>query len=200
MDNRHNLQNSYFTLRHGKSVPNVEGIILSDPVDGISLDYGLVEEGLQQVQSAVIAAVRKGELDENVVIVSSDFSRAKQSAEIARQILSCQPIIFDPRLRERFFGKYERGSNQNYQKVWDLDVHNPDHTEMGVESANAVQRRFWELIMDCERDFSDQKIVLASHGDTLQIGETAFRQISAAQHRAVPHLQTAEIRKLYPRI
>ena len=67
---------------------------------------------------------------------------------------------------------------------------------MRVESASNVQFRFSEVIRDCERAFDGQTVLLASHGDTLQIGQTAFQRISAGEHRSLPHLQTAEIRRL----
>ncbi|GEM_PF-6369883 len=91
------LKNGYVVLRHGQSIPNVERIILSDPLEGEKERYTLTPKGEEEV-------------------------RAK------------------------------------------------------------VQQ--------------DKTILLVSHGDPLQILETAFKDISPALHRSLPHLQTGDVRAL----
>ena len=134
-------------------------------------------------------------LDAGAVIVSSDFDRALESAVIARHALNCRaPIETDIRLRERNFGELELGSDRAYSAVWQQDEQDPDSDFRGVESANRVMARVTELIVDLERRFVDTSLLLVSHGDALQILQTAFAGRDASMHRQLQHLQTAEIR------
>lgn len=194
-----------YGLRHGESKPNISmlpdsdrpGIIISDPAVGIDADYGLTNHGRLQVSESAGRALRSGILDSDTMIISSDFSRARESARIAAEILSVRHLFFVSHLRERFFGILEGTSAQNYQLVWDEDERDPDHNLYGVESVNQVLARTTSLIAGilAANHVAEKKILLVSHGDSLQIMETGFRKISAARHRYLPHLQTAEIRR-----
>lgn len=189
------LSNRYFVIRHGKSEANAQEIILSHPDEGTTA-FGLVDEGREQVRSSVEKAKAQGVLDSSTIVISSDFTRCRETAEIAREILGAGPVQLTPKLRERYFGNYERQSNENYQKVWDIDKDDHHHKEENVESAMEVQDRVTSLITELEQKYSGQKILLSSHGDALQILQTGFEKVPAAKHRDLPHLNTAEIREL----
>ncbi len=190
------LKNNYFVLRHGQSTANVAGIILSGLEDGKKEEYTLTKEGEEQVRTSVSKFKADGVLNENTVIYSSPFSRCKRTAEVAQEVLGVKNgIIFDDRLRERWFGDWEKTHNSNYQKTWDIDKHNPEHKEKNVESAADVQKRAVELVKEIENKYSEKNILLVSHGDTLQIMQTGFKKASPAIHRELEHLQVAEVRK-----
>lgn len=189
------LKNRYFVLRHGTSLANKAGIILSDPADGTT-SYGLAAEGRDEVRRSAQAALDAGLLGADTVIISSDFIRAHETAEIAREALGAKPVIIDVRLRERHFGGWDKTHNSNYQKVWDDDVRDPAHTVNKVESATSVLQRTTGLITDLERRYSGRDVLLVSHGDALQILQTGFEKVSPSLHRSLPHLKTAEIRGL----
>jgi len=187
------LANRYFAMRHGQSLANLEQIIVSHPQNGID-NYGLSEQGETQVKNSVQSDPR---LDSNLLIVSSDFKRARESAEIAHELLDCiQPLRFDERLRERNFGDLELTSDSAYPLVWGQDKIDADNMEKGVESPNQVMRRVSALVCDYEANHSSLTILLVSHGDALQILQTAFSKQDASKHRQQQHLQTAEIRDL----
>lgn len=184
-------------LRHGQSNPNVAGIILSHPEDGRNPRYTLTPKGEADVLTSAQKARDEGLLDTDTLIVSSPFSRCVRTAEIVREAVGIEAeILLDDRLRERWFGDWEKTSNKNYQKVWDADRVNPAHILAGVESANDVQNRVLAFIKDLEERYVGKTILLVSHGDALQILQTGIEERSAAEHRDVPHLETAEIRKL----
>jgi broad specificity phosphatase PhoE len=63
-----------------------------------------------------------------------------------------------------------------------------------VESVNQVMSQVTELIVGLEQRFVDAILLLASHGDTLQILQTAFAGCDASTHRQLQHLHTADIR------
>lgn len=197
--NMSELQNRYFVLRHGKSRANERGIIISDPEEGVE-NYGLTEEGKEQVRKAVQEAKSEGIIDKHTIIFSSDFKRCRETSEIARDILQCAPIHFTVLLRERYFGIWEKTSLSNYQRVWDLDAQNPDQSINNVESANAVLKRVMLLINDLEKKYQHTNILLVSHGDALQILQTAFNNLSTSHHRQLPLLVTAEIRDLTKKV
>jgi len=192
------LRNRYCALRHGHSKANEKGIILSSPKDGVKEEYSLTTLGEQQVRASVMKAQQEKLLSADTVIISSPFSRARRSAEIAREILGAkEAILIDARLRERWFGTWEGTSNVHYEKVWVADKKNPYHTECMIEAAASVQHRVTELILTIECTCKGKTFLLVSHGDALQILQTAFARKSPAVHRSMKHLETAEVRELH---
>ena len=188
-----NLRNRYFAMRHGHSLANQQGLIVSDPENGLD-GFGLSPRGREQVETSI---GQSGLNDQPLRIVSSDFRRALESAQIALQLLDTRTeLVTDPRLRERFFGELELGTDAAYETVWQRDAVNADHRELGVESASSVMARVTGLVADLEAEHADETFLLVSHGDALQILLTAFAGLDASTHRNIDHLQTAEIRAL----
>lgn len=187
------LSNRYFAMRHGHSTANQQGIIVSHPENGCD-QYGLSNLGRLQVKESLQNFVL---LDVNTIIVSSDFSRARESAEIASALLHCDGSInLDLRLRERDFGELELASDSGYADVWQEDAANPDSRLRGVESVNQVMTRVTSVVAEYEDRYSGATILLVSHGDALQILQTAFARKDGSSHRQLDHLHTAQIRQL----
>jgi len=187
------LNNRYFAVRHGNSLANQQGIIVSHPQHGVS-EYGLSETGQLQVIESVD---RDHHLDAATLIVSSDFRRARETSEIIhRQLDSHYPLSFDQRLRERNFGELELGPDSAYAGVWQEDEINANNQLRAVESPNQVMARVSELVSEYESRYSQATVLLVSHGDALQILQTAFAKQDASKHRRQRHLETAEIRPL----
>ncbi len=193
---KHNaLKNTYVLMRHGTSLANDEGIILSDPKKGVS-GYGLSATGKEEARRSAQKAKEAGMLDASVIIWSSDFARARETAEITAQVLGAKPITLTQTLRERFFGDWDGKENSNYEKIWHDDAQDTDHTASGVESVKSVLNRVVALIEELEQTYTNKTILLVSHGDTLQILQTAFANVPLSEHRPPQHLHTAEIRLL----
>lgn len=187
------LRNRYFAFRHGESQANVEGIIVSHPDIG-TVKYGLSDEGRRQVRSS---AKKLPELN-NPVIVSSDFRRAMETAEIIRSILSLESVKTDPRLRERFFGHWDGTCYLHYADTWKKDAVDPDQEIGGSESANTVRRRMVEVVKDLDAGFAGRDVLIVSHGDPLRMLQTAFAGLDTSMNRTVPYFETAEWRLLNP--
>lgn len=105
------------------------------------------------------------------------------------------------KLRERFFGDFNGGSDSHYQDVWDVDCVDPYHTEFKVESVNSVVERTSSLVLDVEKELNmeggDPYIaILVAHGDVLQIMQTAFLKKDGSVHRSLQHLETASAREM----
>jgi probable phosphoglycerate mutase len=185
------LANAYSVMRHGQSKANVAGIIVSRIENDRRGDYGLSQLGRTQA----LEAAQTCDLPRDTVICSSDFSRARQTAEIVRANLGAPELDLKEALRERCFGEWEGSAADNYGRVWAADE--TDSPQVGgVEPAAAVLDRTTALIVDLERRYSDRHILLVSHGDTLQILQAGFLRMSPARHRRLPGLKTAEIRQL----
>jgi len=190
------FKNIYFGLRHGESIPNTRGIILSSVGEGIKEENTLTANGEQQVSRSVSVAKERGLLDSGTIIYSSPFSRCRKTAEIAKNILGAEAgIVIDDRLRERWFGDWEGTSNTNYPMIWAKDAANPDNKGAHVESAAEVVARVTGLIHELEATYSGKNILFASHGDALQILQTFFEDADPSAHRELPHFAVAEIRK-----
>ncbi len=194
---RPTFKNHYFLLRHGESMPNIRGVILSDLEEEKKDEHTLTKNGEEQVQCSVRDAKAQDLLDKNTIIFSSPFSRCRKTAEIAKEVLGAKAeIIFDDRLRERWFGDWEGKSNVHYQDVWDKDVLDPDHKDANVESTTEVVARVAGLIRDLEDRYAGKNILLVSHGDALQILQTFFENRPPSTHRELAHLKVAEVRKV----
>ena len=76
------MKNQYFVMRHGESKANALGIIVSDPNNGVS-NYGLTEKGEWQATASAQKAIDVFGFDSQTIIYSSDFKRAKETAEKA---------------------------------------------------------------------------------------------------------------------
>ncbi|HVU59739.1 MAG TPA: histidine phosphatase family protein [Candidatus Saccharimonadales bacterium] len=186
------LTNRYYVMRHGQSKANLQNIIVSHPQNGTHMDYALTELGKQQAY----ASAKQSSLSSDTVIYASDFSRARETAEIVREVLGTPVVHITIALRERHFGDWEKSDSANYHTVWASDKTNADHREHNVESVNAVLDRVTRFILSLEKRYTDKDILLVSHGDTLQILQTAFENTSPTEHRGLRHLETAEIRRM----
>lgn len=191
------LNNHYFALRHGQSMANVEGLIVSTAENGVP-KYGLSDEGRAQVTRSVNNAKASNALNASTRIISSDFKRAHESAKMAKALLaSAHSIELDAKLRERDFGDFELMDNSHYQTVWDNDAIDSSHTIDNAESADAVMRRATAVVATLEEQYSGETFLLVAHGDTLQILQAAFKKYPASKQREMVHLETAEIRALH---
>lgn len=179
-------------MRHGESKANIEGIIVSDPSIGTA-NYGLTPAGITQAEKA--ADSYKGIHDE-IIICSSDFQRTRETSEILKKNWNRPEIIFTSKLRERFFGVFEGKSNENYEKIWEMDIKGGDISNQSIESPEEVAQRVEDFIAEIENQFNGKTVFLISHGDCLQILQAVKLGLSPRNHRSVPHLNVAEIREL----
>lgn len=185
------VKKCYYLMRHGRSKANDAGLIISDPETGCK-DWGLSPEGREQIT----VALKSCALPEDLCIIASDFTRTRETAELAAELLDLAPPRLDVRLRERFFGAFEGKSNRHYQDVWDKDCLDDTHREWNVESARSVMDRTSALIKELEEEKEHSSYLLVSHGDALQILLCWFQSVPPEKHRELKHLETGEIRPI----
>ena len=175
-------------MRHAQSKANAGGIIVSRIENDRQDDYGLTEHGRQQALAAAQSCGLPG-----TRFYSSDFSRARQTAEIVRAHVGAPEVVIAEALRERCFGQWEGSATGNYVRVWAADETDPVHADGNVEPAAAVLDRATALIAQLERQHCGRDFLLVSHGDILQILQAGFSGMDPSKHRLLPHLATAEI-------
>ncbi len=185
---------------------NVAGLIVSAPFTGTTA-YGLTAEGNNQVRMSL--AQFSGVPPTRVI--SSDFLRARQTAALAARYFELPSPELNVGLRERFFGSWEGLADTGYTQVWVQDetetdcciddaVKDAGSKEQGVvEPVKTVLQRGLDTLQALEARHSGEVLLLVSHGDLVQILQTAFVGLAASAHRRVPHHQTAEIRHLVRR-
>jgi len=202
------LRQDYYALRHGQSLANVEGIIMSDPTKACT-NYGLSEKGKQQATAAAddVRTTFVAHGYEGLVILTSDLLRAKETAvtvfDGTRDLPTHEDrIIIETRLRERWFGEWDGTSDENYHKVWKDDEFDSSHTLKRVESVNEVMERTTKCILEWDDHLASKyeekrcMVILVAHGDVLQILQTAFEKMDGRLHRTLQHLETAQLRQL----
>ncbi|ANG64617.1 hypothetical protein A8C75_20490 [Marinobacterium aestuarii] len=200
------FNNSYYLMRHGQSEANVAGLIVSAPFIGTTA-YGLTEEGERQVQ----ASLAHFEGPRPTRVISSDFLRARQTAVLAARYFELPSPELDVGLRERFFGGWEGQADSGYGQVWQQDEADTDGSldkaaedagsqgQGAVEPVSCVLQRGLDTLRALDTRHAGEVLLLVSHGDLVQILQTAFVGLAARAHRRVPHHQTAEIRSLVSR-
>ena len=188
------LRNEYYALRHGWSKANEAGIIVSRVAAGAKLEYGLHATGREQA-SAAGEAFKAIAGERPVAILSSDFSRTFETAKIVAAAVDAD-VEAEPALRERDFGDFELGPNTAYDQVWARDAVDATHTDNQVEAAAAVLSRAAGAVQRVEGAREGHAVLLVSHGDCLQILQTAFAGVDVSAHRSLPHLETCELRRL----
>jgi probable phosphoglycerate mutase len=177
-------------MRHGQSKANVAGVIVSRIDVDRGGDYGLSALGREQARTAATASG----LPAGTMICSSDFARARETAEIVRAVLGAPAVTLAEALRERYFGDWDGTGTENYGCVWADDE--AGRTGHGAEPVTSVLDRTTAFVARLEKDQQDQDILLVSHGDALQILQAGFQYLDPARHRSLPHLETAEVRRL----
>ncbi|NUS72532.1 MAG: histidine phosphatase family protein [Corynebacteriales bacterium] len=185
------LRNQYVTLRHGESAANVARVVASSPALGVP-KFGLTSQGIAQVQTSVRNYLTNNPAPE--VLYSSDFSRARHTADIAAQAGIGGGLVRPAyELRERHFGEHDGGSADCYTEVWKRDADDIHHKWGDVESVADVAIRMLALIKRLEEQHENCTIVLVGHADPLKIAHAALQGMSpGAHHCALPLMGNAE--------
>lgn len=195
--------NTLILLRHGESTANVASVIVSRPSIGVKSEHGLTAKGREQATNAGRQLNELSKASGQIpLVLSSDFSRAYETACIAADQIDGQPKVrVDTRLRERFFGAYDGLSSTLYESVWEQDVVlGTDEPQVwaagakGVESVYSVSARMSQVVKEVNAQFTNHIVCLVSHGDALQILQASSRALPPWQHRTLQHLGNCEVR------
>ncbi|KAJ3062356.1 hypothetical protein HDU98_001772 [Podochytrium sp. JEL0797] len=189
-------------VRHAQSMANVADRICSWPENGTLSTEGLSDVGKAQIATSALEFTSTLTLpkDAAIKLISSDFTRARETAEIILTTLQAAgftsaSLSLDVRLRERFFGGFEgKSGNDGYPQVWESDSRKVvfPGTESPIEVADRSVSVVREILNanDCELAF------FVAHGDTLQIMQTQAKenQMSPWDQRKLVHFENAQIK------
>lgn len=96
------------------------------------------------------------------IIISSPLKRARKTAEIiatGRNI----PIIIDKGIEERYFGKFEGKTPQefNFDEIWNYKL-NKQYDD--AESVGALFERVQGFLEKIKKEYKDKTVLLVTHG------------------------------------
>ncbi|CAA0397898.1 Histidine phosphatase superfamily clade-1 [Arabidopsis thaliana x Arabidopsis arenosa] len=175
--------NRYWVLRHGKSIPNERGLVVSSMENGVLPEYQLAPDGVAQARLAgesFLQQLKESNIElDKVRICYSPFSRTTHTARVVAEVLN---LPFDaPQckmmedLRERYFGPtFELKSHDKYPEIWALDEKDPFMGPEGGESADDVVSRLATAMKSMEAEYQRCAILVVSHGDPLQMLQNVF--------------------------
>lgn len=194
------LKNTYYLIRHGEALSNQNNILISSIKR--SPESPLTEDG----QSQVTAMCSRLQGESITQIISSDFLRTQQTAEMVSDCLSI-PVTYDARLRERFLGDFDGCHIDDMKAEVAIDDLQWDQCSHGMETYSSILERMLELVTELESRFQGESIALVSHSAPLRIlrgwlygirgVELSPRSITMNQ---VAELANAEVLKVTERV
>jgi broad specificity phosphatase PhoE len=149
------IKSNWFLVRHGETDWNKE-----DRIQG-QTDTHLNETGTTQAE-ATANFLKDKRID---LIISSDLSRAKETAEIIARATGAE-VIFDKALREINCGSLEgmfiSEANEKYGGFLDRP-----YKELGGEALEEVEERAMKALRNHRKDHEHKNVVIVSHGALL---------------------------------
>ena len=141
---------------------------------------------------------------EQIVVVSSDFTRTRETAEIVHATLNVKtPLRHDRRLRERDMGDLDLKVMSTSNKpsifdIWEDDEKDVSCARYNVESVESVAIRMSAAVKAVDQEFEDKVVVLVSHQDPLHILNSLFIGVPLPMHRKkqAPPIGNCDIREL----
>ncbi len=163
-------RNRYILMRHGYSENNHLNIINNGPRD---LDkYPLTIKGRAQAEEASRHLLKKG-ID---LIISSDFRRVRETAEIVREKLKIkEKVILDPRIREINTGIYDGRPGKDYKNFFSSIMERFTKTPEKGESLRDVCRRASDFLGELEDRYEGKTILVVTHEYGVWALETVMR-------------------------
>lgn len=152
-----------YLVRHGEAEHNVRQILDSIAGDEV---YALTSLGQEQIMAVAEAIALDGPVD---AIISSPMPRTRETTALIGAKLGIGTVLYDFRLRETDFGEWEGQPTQRFFEKYPtpetrIDADGRD----GVESVPLQRDRCAEFLADLKLHFSGKRVVLVSHGDTLE--------------------------------
>ncbi|OLS33262.1 MAG: hypothetical protein HeimAB125_00590 [Candidatus Heimdallarchaeota archaeon AB_125] len=149
------MRNSYIFLRHALTT-----IDSSQPAE----KWVISEEGIEEICNAVSS----GKFDDVDVIISSSEKKAIQTAYYLAERTE-KEINLNPNFKELNRGQEFVDTQEDYEtRVWRI-FDNPTTCSFGWETAESALARFKRGIFRLENTYSNQKIIVVSHGIILTL-------------------------------
>lgn len=144
-------------IRHGLTDWNKIGRIQGQS------DIPLNEEGRSQARKLAERLLSDQEYKWDFVITSG-LSRAQETGEIIARTLHIPLYDPDSRLVEKAFGQVEGLTAEERETLWGVDWKQLD---LGQESDEAIQERALSFLKEIGEKYSDNNVLVISHGGLL---------------------------------
>ncbi|MEK7515929.1 MAG: class I tRNA ligase family protein [Patescibacteria group bacterium] len=182
--------NTYFVMRHGEAENNVKNIVSSDVND----NYGLTSRGRAQIE-AHIPELKKSGITR---IVVSPFKRTKETAQIIGSAFGLS-VEEDHRLSELDFGALSGKSYDDFLVFEDQQMSKYSDPIQGGESYLDAKKRFGSVLYEFEQEYSNEKILIISHGIASEVLEAVVSGANADESKRIMNtidIKVADLRKL----
>lgn len=150
--------NKYFIMRHGGSEHNLKGLV------DVAVEHSsrLTEAGKTETKESV-EKLRPEGID---LVITSPFTRTKETAEIVREVLGLakENVLEDARLGEMNVKSYQGKTWADYHKDFPKTSEYFDRAKEGDESYKDVQSRIINFLFEVEEKYKNKKIVFVTHG------------------------------------
>ncbi|HEX4104105.1 MAG TPA: class I tRNA ligase family protein [Candidatus Paceibacterota bacterium] len=154
-------RNNYWVMRHGEAENNIMRLI-----DSGAGNYHLTPRGKKQVEYSAkrFKALLGREKKKIDLIVHSDITRTKETAEITAKILGIPRGTADKRLEEIHLGPTLAGCHsKQYHDQFPTYESRFEKRPEGGESIRDLRKRVWEFLQHCESKYTGKNILLVSH-------------------------------------
>jgi broad specificity phosphatase PhoE len=156
-------QLTLYLVRHGEAEHNVKQVLDSIVGDEV---YALTPRGREQITAVAEAIASDGAID---AILSSPMPRTRETAGLIAEKTGIEKVLYDFRLRETDFGQWEGQPIQKFFEKYPTPETRieTDGTD-GVESFLSQRDRCAEFLADLKEHYLGKRVVIVSHGDTLE--------------------------------
>ena len=187
--------NKYFVMRHGEAESNFKNGIICCNVDDKD---SLTDLGKKQVIES-LKLLKDKKID---LIISSDFLRTRETAEVVKKEMNTrEEIFFDKRLREFNVGEFEGKTWKEYDDIAS-GRYNYTYAAKGGESWKQIRKRVLSLVYEVEEKYKDKSILIISHAAPMRaifagvesVNNDEF--IKKLKNKEFASFNNAEIKKL----
>ena len=176
-------------VRHGETAWNVQSRLQGQ------LDVPLNDQGREQARRAA-RALADSQPD---VVVSSDLSRARETAQAIASFNQC-PLLLDADLRERSFGSFQGMTHLEVAEKWPEQSarwksRDPDFSPGDGESLRVFYARCVEATLRIAEAHAGRTVVVVAHGGVMDCLYRAASRIPLDAQR-IWSLDNAAINRL----
>ena len=186
-------RNNYFLVRHGQSETNAKGGTISSD---IKASDPLTSLGEKQIKKAA-KSLRKNKID---LIISSPFSRAKQTAEmIAKEIGYAGEIIENPKIGEMRVENWHGKSWEEYQAQFS-NMRDRFRKDIGpAENYEGARARVAAFMYEIDSKHQGKNILIVGHGAPLtliDLSSKGYSVLEMADHYYENDFENGEVREI----
>lgn len=185
LDERLTKNNRFFLVRHGEADHNIQNYFAGG-AEIPSRTPHLTEQGKKEAEAMGKALKKQGVK----IIVSSPYTRTKETAKIIAKITGAK-IVIDKRLGEIDGGMYNGRPMNEYWAFYANPLDRFVKAPPGGEAINEVKKRMWEAFREINAQYEEKAIAIVSHGDPLWTLEGVLKHLSPQEMIQLPSSRLA---------